>query len=1155
MYKNFTAIICGRYSCFLSKFLLIMKLTFVLLTLALVQVQAATYAQKISISVKNASLENVLTQLRQQSGYNFLYNAQILKESKPVSLSVTDLPFKDVLNKCFLDQPLTFVINDKTVVIRERSPGETVKVAPIDITGTVIDSKGQPLPGVTVKLKGTAIATVTDMQGRYSIKIPDDKGVLVFTFIGFATQEIPVSNKRQINITLADAASNLNEVLVTGYGGTVAKRDLTGSISTVDAKQILERQPVTLEDALEGQAAGVLVANDNGDPAGTGTITIRGMGTLNSGTGPLYVIDGVINTDADFVNPADIASIEILKDAASAAIYGSRGANGVIIITTKHGQEGKPQITATYTHLFGQLAHELPTVSASQLRIFRVDKNTSVGTGGANVDSVNRYLNQDNDYQQLLFKTAEKNTYNLAISGGAKGLTYYTGLNYIDDKSIVVNSYIKRLQTTINVDYQPSDKFKVTNNLSFYYQTGNNVPLFSTIGQLYERNPWTSLYTPDGQLAGYDETKRNPLAWALLQTNLAKTYLGQYNTAINYGIVKDLRFTASFNAKLDNINGQVFNPSSLTGGTLNGGGISSGTQTTDVQFSWALQTFLNYDHTFGKYHNITGTAGFSRENFQDNSSTLGDLNYLTETVFTSNIGTLNPLTTVSTATAHATESLFGRLGYNYKSKYILTLTARRDGSSRFGPDNKWGDFFSTGAAWRFTDEPFMSWVKKFLDDGKLRYSIGQLGNDQLADYGFINQIYFGNANAISSYNGNGTAAMNLVLGNPTVKWETTTTQNFGMDLTFLKGRITFTPEYYIKNTSNLLYTANLPEESGFKTTSVNIGSIRNTGLELTLTGTVVAKKDFTWNVSANVTFQQPGIVTHLANGVPFYSIPKGATSTSTPYYITQGGRIGDFYVLHNLGVYQYDVSNAYAVNGDRLTPVGVSNNGTVAASYLDNGKPYTGTIHQVKYNGIALKGGSTIWQDVNNDGAIDANDRTIMGNAVPDSYWGLTNFFTYKHFTLNVTLNAQIGGKVYNELANLQNLNAANTTYSSPIPNEITHGWYKQGDIAIYPYVPNKDAYGDISNGINSLYLEDGTFVRLANLKLTYNLDAKLASRIKARSLAIYVYGDNLLTWTNYTGFDPEFSSTNSGSGLSPGWDTGNYPKRREVGFGINIGF
>jgi TonB-linked SusC/RagA family outer membrane protein len=1028
---------------------------------------------------------------------------------------------------------------------------------PIKITGTISDSKGETLIGASIKVKGTGTGVLADVNGKFTLTVPDENATLVFSYIGFNTTEQVVGPRRVINVALTETSSDLNEVVVTGYGQSVKKRDLTGSISTVSAKQIGERQPVTIEDALEGQAAGVLVQNDNGDPNGTGTITIRGMGTLNSGGNPLYVIDGVLNTDANFLNPADIASIEVLKDAASAAIYGSRAANGVIIITTKHGTDGKPMVIGTYTHLSGQLAHELPTLSAAQAREYRLtDKGQNTTQGGANADSVNHFLNADNDFEKLLLRTASKNTYNVSISGGQKGLTYYTGINYIDDQSIIINSYIHRLQTTINVDYAPSDKFKVTNNLSFAYQNGNNVPLGTTIQQIWERNPWISIYLPSGQLAAYNESKRNLVAYALEQTNLANLYLAQYNTALNYAILKDLRFTTSFNVKFNDYNTQNFLPTAIQIASLGGNATDNGGQVANIEVSWQLQSFLNYTHLFGNYHTIKVTAGFTRENLQDNTYSVGASDFLSEQVFTSNVGTLNPSTgsnpTITNAYGFSTESLLGRFDYNYKEKYILTATFRRDGSSRFGPQNKWGDFFGTGLAWRFTDESFIYWSKGFLDDGKLRFSIGTLGNDQLgSNCAFVNQITFGASNPISSYNGNGTAQLNTILGNPSIKWETTTTQNYGMDLTMLKGRLTFTPEYFVKSTSNLLYTANLPEETGSKTTAVNIGSIRNQGLELTVTGTPITSKNFSWNVSANITFQNPPLVTQLADGIPFY--PTGNSATS-PYYITQGGHLGDFYVLKNQGVYPYDVSNKYAVNGDRLTPVGVSADGKSATSFLDKGQLYTGATHSLIRNGHVLQGGETIWQDTNNDGVIDNNDKVKDGNAIPKSYWGITNFVTYKQFSLSFTFNAQFGNNVYNQFANRQQANLTGS-YSLPTVDFFENTWHKQGDIAKYASINYKDTYGDISSGINSLYIEDGTFIRLASAKLTYNLDTKIASRIAARSISAYVYGDNLLTWTNYTGFDPEFSTIASGSSLTPGLDNGTYPKRREVGFGINIGF
>ncbi|MBW4889225.1 TonB-dependent receptor [Mucilaginibacter sp. HMF5004] len=1009
----------------------------------------------------------------------------------------------------------------------------------VKITGTVTDLKGEQLIGVSVKVKGSPNGVATDANGKYTLSVPNEKAILVFTYVGYKSLDEVVGNRKVVNVSLAENSSVLNEVNIVniGYGQSVQKRDLTGSISTVGAKQIDERQPVTLFDALQGQAAGVLVANDNGDPSGQGTITIRGTGTLNSGAGPLYVIDGVINTDANFLNPQDIASIEILKDAASAAIYGSRGGNGVILITTKRGQEGKSKVTLSYGHLFGRLAHSLPTVSANDLRYYR--KNRGDGNSGINQDSVNHYLNADNDYQELLFRTANKNTYNVGISGGQKGLSYYTGLGYIDDQSIVLNSYIKRIQATINIDFTSSDKFRITNNLAFAYQTGNDIPVGTSIQQIFERNPWTAIYRPDGTLASYVESKRNPVAYALLQTNTATSYLAQYNTAATYSFTKELKFTTSFNVKLNNPTTQTFTPSILTSG---GTGASVGGSTDTRQFSYQLQSFLNYAHLFGKFNRVTASLGFSREHFRSDGYTIGDNNYLSESVFTSNVGVIDLTKTGTTATAFGTESVFGRIGYDYKSRYIFTSTIRRDGSSRFGDTNKWGDFYSAGFAWRFTDEPFMAWTKKVLEDGKLRYSFGQLGNDQLSsNYLYSTLINFGNSNVNGSYAGNSTSAPSTTLGNPLIKWETITTHNFGIDFNFLKGRLTFTPEYYIKKTSGLLYSTALPEETGSNNVTVNLGDIKNQGLELTLQGTPVATKNFSWNISANASFQKAGLIVALANHTPYLV---------SSYIIQEGGRVGDFYLYNNLGIYQYDVSNSYAANGNRLTPVGVSADGKTATSFLDNGQPYTGAIHQLSRNGLTLKGGSVIWQDVNNDGVIDANDKQIMGNGIPTNFYGLTNYFTYKHFTLNVTFNASFGNKVYNATANSQNANSS--TYSPPTVDAIYNSWLRQGDDVRYPLFTNKDTYGDVSSGVNSFYLQDGSFIRLANVKLTYNIDQKFLSKFKAKSLSFYLYGDNLVTWTNYSWFDPEFSSSNA---LTPGYDNGKYPKRREVGLGLNLTF
>ncbi len=1013
------------------------------------------------------------------------------------------------------------------------------------ITGTVKDGKGEALVGVNILLKGTKVGAATDAGGKFSITVPDDNAVLVFSYIGFISKEAAVGNKRTVNVVLAEKESNLNEVVVTGYGQTVKKSDLVGSIGTVTAKQIKERQPTSLADALEGQIAGVQAVTDGGDPLSQGTIQIRGMSSLNSGNGPLYVIDGILNDDASFINPQDIATIEVLKDAASSAIYGVRGANGVILITTKGGQNGKARISANYYHLFGRLAHKLQTTSARDLTYYRRVENGGAGTGAAvNPDSVSTYDNKDNDYQDLLYRTSNKDNVNLSIAGGQKGLLYYGSLNYVNDQSIIINSYAKTFTTLFNVDYQATDQFKITNHISVNYVTGNSVDVGSTASTVFQRNPWVSLYRPDGSLAGYVESKKNPVAYALLSENVPTTYTIQDDLVGNYKIYKDLSFTASGSARLDDFNRQTFIPLSITSGAL---GPNSGTSNVDNKLLYDLQAFFNYNKTFNVNHTLTAVAGFSRDRHNDNGYNLALQNYLSEAIRVSSDATLVNTGINSTATYSSTESLFARAQYAYKDKYIVSGTFRRDGSSRFGDQNKWGNFGAAGLAWRLSSEKFMDWSKKYADDIKFRYSYGVLGNDNLTDFGYSTLLNFGTGTVATNsgvYNGNNAAYVSSNLGNPTLHWEKTTIQNFGMDITMFGGRLIITPEYYIKLTNGLLSSQILPEETGLKSGAINLGNISNHGFELTINATPIASKDFSWNINGNVTFQDAGLITYLN---------PTAAAIQGSYLIKQGGHIGDFYLLKNLGVYRWDVSNEYDVQGNRLTPVGVNAAGTTAEGYLEpNGTPYKGVMHQLTRNGKVLNGGSTIWQDVNNDGVIDENDRQVLGNAIPKILFGVNDFFTYKNWTLNFLFNASFGNKVYNSIAN--GLNVESSNYTPPTVAAIYNSWIHPGDIAIYPNMSGavKDTYGSIANGENSLYLEDGAFIRLSSVKLSYNLPVKLISRIKARTFNVYAYGNNLLTWTNYSWYDPEFTTTNP---LQPGFDSGKYPRRREVGLGINIGF
>lgn len=1001
----------------------------------------------------------------------------------------------------------------------------------IKVTGKVTDSNGESLPAVSIKVKGSTTGITSSMDGTFSINVPSQESVLVFTYVGFLTKEQVVGSRTTLNVVLEENVTDLEEVVVIGYGQKVKKRDLTGAISSINSKDIEERQPINLFDALQGQAAGVLIINDGGGaPGATGSIQIRGASTLNGGNGPLYVVDGVIDANGAFLNPSDIESIEVLKDAASSSIYGARAANGVILITTKRGKEGKPRLDAQYSHVFGKLAKRLPQNNSAQVREFR-----NIQGNSSSVDSLNPSFNADNDLQDLLMgNTAHRTEVKLGISGGQKNLKYYSGLNFLDDKSIILNSWAKRVQSRINIEYQATEKLKYSNNISFYWQKANQIPIANTVRVALDRPAYSLIYYPDGSLTSYIASKRNPVANALYEKDIDETYSGQFNNQLEYQFYKDLKFTTLFNAKLDNFTNSYFSPRFLSPAKDK----NAGRNETTKNFTWEYQAFFNYSKIITD-HNISGMIGFSADKRRFDRLHTEYENSVNEEIQVTLPDYLIALNTYTDATANATASLFGRLGYSYKSRYIVQGTVRRDGSSRFGKDKRWGNFFSASAAWRFSDEKFMNWSDSFLDDAKLRFGVGQLGNDRIGDYESYTKVTFG-----GNYNNIGGAYLNPTFGNNQIQWEKTTDKNVAIDLSLFKGKIGFSADYYVKTTSDLLYRRELPKETGFNDVSINVGSLQTKGIEFVVSAAPVTSKKFSWKVNGNISFER-GKILELDGGIPFFEGNK--------WFVEQGGRIGNFYGWKNLGVYQWDESNAYNDNWEKLTVV----TGADGKPLYENGKPkytyngqtYTGTIHNLYAPDGKLRGGDSEWLNLERDSLIDDADRHVIGNGTPDFYFGLINTLSYKKFSFTFMFNGSFGADIYNALQQRYNY-PSNTGAGSP--DMVQNVWRKPGDIAKYPYYIVRNNRGNLKSNQNSLYIENGSFIRLASARLSYSLDQKLASKLYMKGLTAYIYGTNLVTWTNYTGYDPEFSTSNP---LRPGEDDGRYPKRRELGLGINVNF
>lgn len=1018
--------------------------------------------------------------------------------------------------------------------------------AQIPVSGTVKDVKGAPIGGVSVNVKGSSIGSVTDDKGDYSVSVPNSTSVLVFSFVGYAEKEESVNGRTTINVELASSITNLDEVIVVGYG-TQKKRDVTGAISSIAAKDIEIKQPVTIFDAIQGAAPGVRVMSGSGAPGEESAITIRGLSTLSdAGIRPLYIVDGVPQRNINGINPKDIQSLEILKDAASAAIYGSRSANGVIIITTKRGEEGKAQVNVDFLRSYSKLSNRISQANRLERQMF--DRRGNLGLDPKPDDSTSFSRNSDNDYQDLITQTAIRNQVDIGVRGGTKTLNYYNSLQYLEETGIVISSYNKRATLRTNIEYRPSKRLSMFTRLTFSYQTKNNINEGNVIQQSLQRPPGMALYFPNGEYIYFNGGRRNPLAEAYLRTNVSKIYKGVLYQGFDFKIIEPLTFHADASADIALERRALFSSKFLTSSNPM---INSGEDETQIPIRLQGNAYLSYRQTFRSVHNVTALAGLNLEKNKLEEVNLEGTNFVTEAVQTLNAAGLFSLSDLySRASASALVGFYGRLGYDYKGKYLLNATMRRDASSVFGPENRWGNFPSVSVGWRFSDENFMGAFRNILTDGKVRASWGITGNQEIGDYDSYQQFEFGSY----FYNGVSGVRTSPRMGNAALKWEETTQSNIGLDLTFLNGKISFIGDYYIKETKDLLYDDPLPNELGFPgRVRTNAGSIQNKGVELMVTAYPIRTRDLSWQTSVN-----------------WSMVRNKITSLPTDYIddiwsVEQGREAGNFFGYKFLGIYEYDQSNAYNADySSRLIPVFQrdgqgnivieKNMQPVLLGYtLPDGTAYTGDVKQMTAAGVVSKGGDVIWENLPDDkgvrdGNIGNEDRQFLGHGQPRWSLGWSNSITYKGFALSFNIYGNFGGSIYND--NRRNLASFSNSNTTPDAYFIHNMWKYPGQLT--DTYRGGDRTTDNMRRGGSQYLESGSFVRLQTVRLGYQLPARISMKAAMRLVNLYVYGTNLLTWTEYSGFDPEVGQN---SVLKPGNDPGRYPRRREIGLGLNISF
>ena len=999
--------------------------------------------------------------------------------------------------------------------------GLTLHAQTIEISGRVTDrNTGEPLMGVNVVEKGTLNGVATDFEGQYSLKA-SETSVLVFSFMGYRPQEVKVAGRRRIDIQMEESTNELEELVIVGYGKK-KKRNLTGSVSSVSSEEIDNSATHDPLSALQGRAAGVQVVSNSGAPGGGMSIRVRGNSSLNSGNTPLYVIDGVpvesnsqstLNGSENHglnplsaINPNDIESIEILKDAASTAIYGSRAANGVVIITTKRGAEGKARINLNLSTGVSELPRKLPVLNASQYRQVIIDSYNNmenpIEVTWAVIDSLNPKNNGDIDWQEELYRIAPQYKVDLSITGGAENMRYAWSSSYLDQDGIILNSNYKRITSRLNVDFDVTDRVTVGQSISYTHGVNNRINAAGTgnkslVRELLIRPPSYSMYLPDGSLNGYQWGKRNPVGLAELATHLNTTERLIGNQYLEYQLAEGLKFRSNISLDLLSMKEDEFFPSTLDYRE----GYNEGAVRSIKNLTWANENFITYDNQF-EDHNISALLGLSFQEWKYERTGLDGMFFPSD-----NVRTLNAAGTISNqdvniTTEHAMLSYFGRVSYNYMERYLVELNLRADGSSRFGKDERFGYFPSASVGWRFSEEPFFGNNLTFLNDGKLRFSVGQTGNEAIGNYTSRGEFAVG-----TNYLDNSGAAP-VVMPNSGLTWETTTQYNAGLDISLFRNRIIFNADVYLKQTDDLLYNVPIPRTTGFAYITQNIGKIENRGAEFSLTSHNIDKA-FAWNTNLNISFNRNEVV-----DLPDELLTNGYIQNGNYHILQEGMPIGTFYGWKFEGVYASDEDNVNGVTNGAL--------------------------------GREFGGGDPIWNDLNGDNVINEDDRQIIGNAEPDFFGGITNDFSYRNFSLNVFFQFSYGNDIYSEINHQRN---SVVSYNN-LSTDALHRWRKEGDITDFPK-PVRDDPMRSDSRIQSRWVEDGSYVKLKNVSLRYDVPSKVIERFGLTTLNAYVTGSNLITWTKYTGYDPD---VNSYSGLRMGIDEGSFPQSRTIIFGLNFG-
>ncbi|WP_232064811.1 SusC/RagA family TonB-linked outer membrane protein [Rhodocytophaga rosea] len=983
--------------------------------------------------------------------------------------------------------------------------------AVLGISGKVTDDQGQNLPGVNVVIKGTSQGTTTDVDGKYSLNAPDGNGTLVFSYIGFTTEEVPINNRATIDVSLMPDIQSLSEVVVVGYG-TQRKTDVTGSLASISVKEF-EAQPVTrVDQILQGRATGVQVTNASGAPGGGVRIRVRGANSIFGDNNPLYVVDGYVGADFTTINPNDIESIQVLKDASSTAIYGSRGANGVVIITTKRGAKGGIKVNYNRQVSTSNVIGLYNTLSAGDFA--QVVNERAAATGTSQVFTQNQVdefrRTGGTDWQDEIFRTALGQEHQLGVSGGNEKTTFLISGNYLNQEGIIQNTDYQRYSIRSNIASQVSEKFSlrlnVTGSRLINHNTGILTGTSNPVVQALAWSPTTPVKDATGGYTMNDplgSVGTNPVALINDRQIDQERSLGNIVGGARYEFIKGLALDVQLAVNYLNQQDKTFNGNFVSRNN------PSAYRASTEQITLQSTNALSYKRTFNEVHTIDAVGVFETQQFTSNSfnatgNTLKDasLGYY-------NIGLAGSYAIGSGYSKWTLLSYLGRVNYSFKDKYLISGTLRRDGSSKFQKSNRYSVFPSIAVGWRVSEEPFLKNLNVF-NNFKIRGSWGLTGSQAINSYA-TQSTY--NTSPLVAFNNTG-ASSGIMLGNPgnpKLKWETTEQFNIGAEMEFLKGRITLEGDYFVKNTTDLLLNQPLPGYVGGGNIAQNLGEIQNKGWEFSLGATVLEVGDFNWTSAFNISNVKNTVVSigGIADKL-FTNTNVGAgMSTQSEYVYAPGQALGAYWGLKYLGTWKPGQADEASRYGEKT--------------------------------------GDSRYQDLNDDGAINTQDFQIIGSGIPRTSAGWNNTFTYKGLTLNIFFQGIFGvDKLnYTRAAAIAGSADARQPILEDIKNRYIPGVNETSDIPAF----------SITNRVytqSTRFMEKGDFVRLKNISLSYNLPSSWIRNVG--TIRVFVSGTNLITITKYKGIDPESSSVN-GSDTALGIDYGAYPNSKIYTAGLNLTF